>query len=85
MTQLAIHRLHPSLGAEIAGIDLSGTIDAPTRKALSQALAEYLVLVFPEQSLIPPRYLAAACAFGPPMRQYYSQHNMPDYPDIGLV
>ena len=85
MAALTVTKLHPSLGAEIAGIDLSQPIDAATREALSQALAEHLALVFRDQRLTPPQYLAAASAFGPPMRQHYSQHNMPDYPDIGLV
>ena len=77
--------LHPSLGAEISGIDLSRPIDAPTREALSQALADHLALVFRGQTLTPDQYLAAASAFGPPMEQHYSQHNMPDFPLIGLI
>src|SRR5262249_58623127 len=44
-----------------------------------------LALVFPGQSLTPAQYLAAAAAFGPPMEQHYSQHNMPDFPLIGLI
>ena len=82
---LHIRPLHPSLGAEVSGIDLRRPIDAATRNELTQALAEHLTLVLPEQSMTPEQYLAAAKAFGPPMRQHYSQHNMPGYPDIGLV
>ena len=82
---LTITPLQHTLGAEIAGIDLSRPLDAETRDVLSQMLAEHLVLVFPDQSLDQAQYLAAAEIFGPPMRQHYSQHNMPDYPDIGLV
>jgi taurine dioxygenase len=82
---LTITPLGPSLGAEIRGVDLSRPIDADVSEALSRALAEHLVLVFPDQPLSPKQYLAAAEVFGPPMRQHYSQHNMPDHPDIGLV
>lgn len=85
MSELAITPLHPGIGAEVAGIDLSRPIDEPTREALSQALGEHLALVFREQSFTPAQYLKAASVFGPPMRQHYSQHNMPDFPDIGLV
>src|SRR5689334_10252414 len=85
MTDLRIRRLHPSLGAEVADLDLAAPIGAATRQALSRALAEHLALVFRDQSLTPGRYLAAASAFGPPMAQHYSQHNMPDFPLIGLV
>jgi taurine dioxygenase len=85
MSELTITALHPSLGAEVSGIDLSRPADPDTRDGLSHALAEHLALVFRDQSLTPPQYLQAAALFGPPMRQHYSQHNMTDYPDIGLV
>ena len=85
MVEITITPLHPSLGAEVSGVDLSRPIDAPTREALSRALAQHLALVFHGQSLTPEQYLAAAEAFGPPMRQHYSQHHMEGYPDIGLV
>ena len=77
--------LHPSLGAEVSGVDLSAPLDASTRDALTQALAEHLALVFRDQSLTPQQYLAAASVFGPPMEQHYSQHNMPDFPLIGMI
>src|SRR5437899_10962434 len=85
MTQLEIAPLHPSLGGEITGVDLGQSIDVPTRQALSRALADHLALVFRDQKLTPAQYLAAASVFGPPMEQHYSQHNMPDFPLIGLV
>src|SRR5437879_10118787 len=83
--QLEIAPLHPSLGAEITGVDLGQPIDEPTRHALTRALADHLALVFRGQSLTPVQYLAAASIFGPPMEQHYSQHNMPDFPMIGLI
>ena len=39
MAHVRITPLHPSLGAEVAGVDLSAPIDEPTRHALSRALA----------------------------------------------
>src|SRR5512134_2596054 len=85
MTTLRITPLHPSLGAEVAGVDLGQPVDEPTRQALVRALADHLALVFHDQSLTPAQYLAAASVFGPPMAQHYSQHNMPDFPLIGLI
>ena len=85
MAALAVTPLHPSLGAEVDGVDLARPVDAATREALARALAEHLALVFRGQALTPPQYLAAASIFGPPMEQHYSQHNMPDHPLIGLV
>src|SRR6266699_6544485 len=83
--QLEIAPLHPSLGAEITSVDLGQPIDESTRQALSRALADHLALVFRDQTLTPAQYLAAASVFGPPMEQHYSQHNMPDFPLIGLI
>src|ERR1041384_1189477 len=85
MAQLRITPLHPSLGAEVAGVDLGAPIAEPTRQELSRALADHLALVFRDQSLTPAQYLAAASAFGPPMEQHYSQHHMPDFPLIGMI
>jgi taurine dioxygenase len=85
MAKLEITKLHPVLGAEVGGVDLSRPIDEPTRQALAGALGEHLALVFRNQSLTPEQYLAAASAFGPPMEQHYSQHNMPDHPLIGMI
>jgi taurine dioxygenase len=85
MGGLGITPLHPSLGAQIAGVDLARPVDESTRHALSEALAEHLALVFREQTLTPAQYLAAASVFGPPMPQHYSQHNMPGFPLIGLI
>ena len=85
MSNLKVTPLHPVLGAEVAGVDLARPIDAPTREELDRALAEHLALVFRGQSLTPEQYLRAASVFGPPMEQHYSQHNMPEFPLIGLI
>ncbi len=85
MASLRLIPLHPSLGALVEGVDLAAPIDAPTREALAQALADHLALLFRDQFLTPVQYLAAASVFGPPMAQHYSQHNMPDFPLIGLI
>jgi taurine dioxygenase len=85
MASVRITPLHPCLGAEVAGVDLAAPVDASAREALSRALAEHLALVFRDQALGPAQYLAAASVFGPPMEQHYSQHNMPEFPLIGLI
>jgi len=85
MASLGITPLHPALGARVTGVDLAAPLDEPTRHALARALSDHLALVFRDQSLTPAQYLAAAAAFGPPMAQHYSQHNMPDFPLIGLI
>ncbi|HUC73565.1 MAG TPA: TauD/TfdA family dioxygenase [Stellaceae bacterium] len=85
MTIYTLMPLHESLGLAVIGVDLGEPIDPETGEDLSRLLAEHLVLVFPQQLLTPEQYLTAAAAFGPPMRQHYSQPHVPGYPDIGLV
>jgi len=85
MSTLTIRKLHPVIGAEVTGINLAEPVDADTREALSRALSEHLALVFPDQDLTPEQYLNAGAAFGPVMRQHYSQNHMPGHELIGLV
>src|SRR5262245_40924415 len=85
MTELQITPLHPTLGAEATGVNLSRPLAEPTRDALNRALAEHLARGARGQSLTPEQYLAAASIFGPPMEQHYSQHNMPEHPLIGMI
>jgi alpha-ketoglutarate-dependent taurine dioxygenase len=76
---IAVTPFQASPGAAVSGVDLSKPLDPATKDALTAALAEHLALVFHDQSLTPDQYLAAAAVFGPPMRQHYGQHNMPDH------
>jgi alpha-ketoglutarate-dependent taurine dioxygenase len=85
MTRLAFKPLHPSLGAEVSGLDLHQPVDTETKAELNAGLSEHLVLIVRDQRFTPEEYLAVADAFGPLMRQHYSQHNMPDHPDVGLI
>ena len=85
MPELNIRKLHPVIGAEVTGINLAEPVDAETHEKLSRALSEHLALVFPGQELTPEGYLNAGRAFGPVMRQHYSQNHMPGHQLIGLV
>ncbi len=78
-------RLHPSLGAEIDGLDLRRSLSPAAREAVAAALAEHLVLVFRNQAFTPGEYLTACSQLGRPMEQHYSQHNLPDQPMIGRI
>ena len=82
MAILQITPLHPTLGAEVAGVDLSRPVDDPTRPCCRRAGRPSGAGVL-RPSLTPDQYLAAASVFGPPMAQHYSQHNMPDFPWSG--
>lgn len=61
---MEIRKLHPALGAEIIGVDLSKPIDEQTRAAIVQAFNDHIVLVVRNQDLDEPGQLRAAEIFG---------------------
>jgi taurine dioxygenase len=53
-----------ALGAELHGLDLSKPFDEYTLKEVDQALLEYLVLFFKDQSLTPDQFKSFVRSFG---------------------
>ena len=45
-SQISITKLHPEIGAEVSGVDLSQALDAATIESIRQAWYENTVLVF---------------------------------------
>lgn len=66
INRLDIRPTGAALGAVVSGIDLSQPLDDILAGALRQAWQEYLVLLFPRQSLQPGEFLRAASVFGRP-------------------
>jgi alpha-ketoglutarate-dependent 2,4-dichlorophenoxyacetate dioxygenase len=61
---LSITPLHPHIGAEIAGLDLSRPVDAATVDALWRAIDRHAVLVFHDQRLSDRQLHDFAVRFG---------------------
>src|SRR6185312_16098604 len=66
-TRLEIKKLHPTIGAEVVGLDLRQPIDAPTAAALRQAWYDHSVLLLRGQDLTDEQQVAYADVFGPQM------------------
>lgn len=66
-TRLEIKKLHPTIGAEVVGLDLRQPIDAPTAAALCQAWYDHGVLLLRDQELSDEQQVAYADVFGPQM------------------
>lgn len=62
---LAITPLQPTIGAEIAGIDLSRPITPAQRAAIRAAVVKYKVVFFRDQPLTNDQHAAFAAEFGP--------------------
>ena len=57
-------KLHPLIGAEIRGVDLSKPVDDATTAAINKAFEDNIVVVFRNQSLDEAQQLKAAEIFG---------------------
>jgi alpha-ketoglutarate-dependent taurine dioxygenase len=63
-TDLEIHQLSETLGAEIHGVELATETNPATWVAIRDALAEYGVIFFRDQKLSPEQHIAMAEHFG---------------------
>ena len=69
------------LGATVTGVDLAQPQTPEVRAAIRAAWLEHLVLVFPDQPLTNPEFLAFAHTLGEPGR-YPFVTGIEDFPDI---
>jgi taurine dioxygenase len=60
-----VRPLHPLIGAEIGGVDLSRELDAGTLARIRQAWSDHSVLLFRDQDLSEEAQLRFAAHFGP--------------------
>ncbi|HEY8216968.1 MAG TPA: TauD/TfdA family dioxygenase [Acidimicrobiia bacterium] len=72
------------LGAEVRGVDLADLDDA-TFDALRRALAEHLVLFFPDQHLTPDEHRAFATRFGEAEIHPFIPKLDPEHPEIVVL
>jgi alpha-ketoglutarate-dependent taurine dioxygenase len=63
-TQLHVHPLQPTIGAEISGVDLRQPISDAVRDEIKTAILKYKVVFFRDQELNAERHAAFAARFG---------------------
>src|ERR1700730_17630385 len=61
---IGVEKLTPIIGAEISGVDLSGSLSNRTMDEIHRALAENLVIFFRDQHITPQQHLAFGRQFG---------------------
>ena len=66
-TELRIRPLNPTIGAEVAGVDLSSPLEPDTVAAIRQALLDHLVLFFHDQEMTPEQQFRFSEYFAPVM------------------
>ncbi|MFV0295580.1 MAG: TauD/TfdA family dioxygenase, partial [Hyphomicrobiaceae bacterium] len=62
---LTVKPLTPTFAAELTGIDIRKPLDNATIAGIQRALAEHLVLVFPDQQMDDDQQIAFSGIFGP--------------------
>jgi alpha-ketoglutarate-dependent taurine dioxygenase len=65
-TGLRVRKLHPSLGAEVRGVDFNSPLAPETVAAIHAAWMEHLVLVFPDQPVSDEQHVKVTRYFGEP-------------------
>ncbi len=80
-SSLSVSPLTPTIGVEIAGIDLSHPLDAEAKQALRNLLLEWKVLFFHDQDITTDQHLAFARNFGDLEVHPFAPHKK-DYPEV---
>ena len=65
VTDVAIYRLSPALGAEVVGLDLAQPLDAAMVARVRDAFQEHHMLCFRDQRLTDDELMAFSLQFGP--------------------
>ena len=78
---LETKKIAGALGAEIRGVDLSGSLSVDIAAEIRAALLEHLVVFFRDQNLSVAQFLAFARTLGKPM-EYPLVKGLPGYPDV---
>jgi taurine dioxygenase len=81
---LQVTPLGGGLGAEIAGVDLSGALADDVVEEIRRAWLDHLVVFFREQLLTPEEFLAFACRIGEPV-EYPFVKGIDGFPKIIAV
>ena len=81
---LDIRPITPTIGAEIASVDLS-KIDVATFAAIRGALLDRLVVVFRNQNLNPEHHLAFARRFGELEPPHPVFPHLPEHPQVSIL
>ncbi len=84
-SDLRIDALTPAIGANITAIDISQPIDGDTLDAIYQALIDHLVIIFPEQTILPAAHLAFAESFGELDQSHHVYPHVPGFERIVLL
>jgi len=76
---ISVTKLHPDIGAEIRGVDLSHPLDEATLRAIKDAWHQHAVLLFRDQKLSEDDQRRFASYFGPVAKRLGAKDITPRY------
>ena len=82
---ITVNRIGKHLGAEIAGVDLSGPMDDNTFAQISSAFFDNEVVVFRNQKITPEQQIAFTRRFGVLEQHVRKEHRLEGCPEILIV
>jgi alpha-ketoglutarate-dependent 2,4-dichlorophenoxyacetate dioxygenase len=83
---IQVSQLHPTLGAEVRGVDLTLAVTPEVFAEIEAAFNRYGILVFPEQPVSDEQQLAFSRLFGPlEVNPNYAGAKMRLRPDIADI
>lgn len=82
---LSVRKLGRHLGAEIAGVDLSHSLDERVFAQVADAFFAHQVVVFRDQRLAPAQQIAFSRRFGELEQHVRKEHRLDGYPEILVV
>src|SRR5271166_5029658 len=82
---VSFRRLHPSLGAEVSGLNPADPIDGLTRARLVDAFHEYHLLLFRGTHMMPADQITFTRIFGTPAIHPLDQYLHPQHPEILVI
>ncbi|MBT5048718.1 MAG: TauD/TfdA family dioxygenase, partial [Rhodospirillaceae bacterium] len=80
-----VTRLCVALGAEVTGIDLSGTVDDGLIASITDALLENHVLVIRDQNLTPEQQVNFSKRFGELVVRVSGEFLHPEFPEVLIL
>jgi taurine dioxygenase len=81
---IEVHPVTPTIGAEIAGIDLSQPCDAGTRSDLDKAFTDHKVLFFRDQHVTTDEHIEFCRQFGE-LEVHPFVPSKPNYPEVMVI
>jgi len=82
---ITVTALSEHIGMQVHDVDLSGSINEAQNRAIDQALADHMILLFRDQNITQQQFVDFSRLFGELEVHVLTQYQVPDHPEIFIV